>query len=495
MVCENRLIHKVWLKQVKRVLFWLMKIFFSCSIGFEIPIKHLWTAKIIGNAALFFIAIIGKLLTGVFARPSIFHPNALVIAFAMAAWGEFAFILAKDSRDVGLFDDDTFASVALAVLVSVIVAPFCLRQTLVYRAKRAMKEIHEAEDSEEVGGPCYFIVQTKSHASWGGQDALFRAVFNTHCKIIDFRTYHVTHVGLDAPVIYELYLKDPTITIPTRETQSSNQDVDSKIDAAELDEGVDKVDKGLPLKETSVVPSEIHVAVTMPKSVYEHHGLSKALVATVQAREKELHDVFFKALLGDNRKVVVKRWQPHVPEKVNPEASPRAGSKAGPKGTEEPPIWKGETHEEHHVFIAAKALQKQTLVKIDERAERDSEEQYNSWKFPENVVSQVGSGQQRHHELDGYANHNAHDAFGGQYDSMMSEEAIPHTREPDAPGSPRSLRSLAEGEGEANEDENDGLTGYYASSRIRAPSPASRDMRWSRDASNRSVRSFSQKRA
>ena len=30
--------HKAWAKQVKRVLHWLLKIFFAASIGFEVPV-------------------------------------------------------------------------------------------------------------------------------------------------------------------------------------------------------------------------------------------------------------------------------------------------------------------------------------------------------------------------------------------------------------------------------------------------------------------------
>jgi hypothetical protein len=33
---------------VKRLLQWLMRIFFACTIGFEVPIKRLGSGKVVG---------------------------------------------------------------------------------------------------------------------------------------------------------------------------------------------------------------------------------------------------------------------------------------------------------------------------------------------------------------------------------------------------------------------------------------------------------------
>lgn len=49
------------------------------------------------------------------------------ISFAMSAWGEFAFVVAEAAGgELGIMDKDTQASVLLAVLLSVIIAPSCV---------------------------------------------------------------------------------------------------------------------------------------------------------------------------------------------------------------------------------------------------------------------------------------------------------------------------------------------------------------------------------
>lgn len=51
------------------------------------------------------------------------------VSFAMSAWGEFAFVVAEAAGgQLGIMDKDTQASVFLAVLISVIVAPSCVRR-------------------------------------------------------------------------------------------------------------------------------------------------------------------------------------------------------------------------------------------------------------------------------------------------------------------------------------------------------------------------------
>jgi hypothetical protein len=45
---------------VKRVLHWLLKIFFACSIGFVVPVRDFGDLNVIGNACILFIAVLGK---------------------------------------------------------------------------------------------------------------------------------------------------------------------------------------------------------------------------------------------------------------------------------------------------------------------------------------------------------------------------------------------------------------------------------------------------
>jgi len=133
--CTEKLVHHVWVSQVKRILGWLLKIFFACTIGFEIPIKSFGDGQVIAYAIILMLAILGKLVTGFFAH-RITTDNVLTISFAMSAWGEFAFIVVLYGKDEALIADDIFASVVLAILLSVILAPICLRATISYYGRK-----------------------------------------------------------------------------------------------------------------------------------------------------------------------------------------------------------------------------------------------------------------------------------------------------------------------------------------------------------------------
>lgn len=75
-------VHHVWEGQVKRILKWLLKVFFASTIGFEIPIKAFWTLPILGKAAVFTLCIIAKLPVGLYSTPLVL-PNFLIVGIAM----------------------------------------------------------------------------------------------------------------------------------------------------------------------------------------------------------------------------------------------------------------------------------------------------------------------------------------------------------------------------------------------------------------------------
>ena len=124
MFCTDHTIHHVWEEQVKRVLAWMLRIFFSATIGFAIPIKDFAESRVLIRGFVYCICMLGKIITGFFARP-LTKMNFFTIGFSMSAWGEFAFILATASFAVGAFDKESFSSVLIAVLLSVTILFIC----------------------------------------------------------------------------------------------------------------------------------------------------------------------------------------------------------------------------------------------------------------------------------------------------------------------------------------------------------------------------------
>ena len=146
MFCTDHTIHEAWHNQIKRIMQWMLRVFFACTIGFAVPIQDFWSKPVIIGGLLYFVAIIGKLLTGIFAKPLIIS-EFFTIAFSMSAWGEFAFILATASYTSGTMDKDSYSSVLMAVLLSVVISPLCLRATLSIARKSKEKYLTKARDA------------------------------------------------------------------------------------------------------------------------------------------------------------------------------------------------------------------------------------------------------------------------------------------------------------------------------------------------------------
>lgn len=62
--CRKHDVHVRFVSQFKRLLQWLMRIFFAASIGFQVPIKDFADGKVIGIGVLFTLALSGKLAVG-----------------------------------------------------------------------------------------------------------------------------------------------------------------------------------------------------------------------------------------------------------------------------------------------------------------------------------------------------------------------------------------------------------------------------------------------
>ena len=121
--CRNHDVHVRFVSQFKRLLQWLMRIFFAASIGFQVPIKDLINRKVISIGVLFTLSLIGKLAVGLivpnFNNTAKCHGlhlrDCLISGLSMAAEGEFAFVIVVFSRDQGLVTVDLYASIVLAV--------------------------------------------------------------------------------------------------------------------------------------------------------------------------------------------------------------------------------------------------------------------------------------------------------------------------------------------------------------------------------------------
>jgi len=193
--CHNHHVHEVWGRQMKRVMQWLLRLFFGGTIAFEVPIKSIWTGPIIGKAFAFFAAIVGKLATCVWAPgfPENMY-DGFKLGAAMSAWGEFAFILATMSVGAHIIDQEQFSAVILAILMSVIIGPILLGQAISMSnqdKKDTVDDIRKELDDYEVSAGerlrRYFKISMKTHARWGLAWESQRQLGNLNLDLLDHR--------------------------------------------------------------------------------------------------------------------------------------------------------------------------------------------------------------------------------------------------------------------------------------------------------------------
>lgn len=193
--CHNHHVHEVWGRQMKRVMQWLLRLFFGGTIAFEVPIKDIWTGPIIGKAFAFFAAIVGKLATCIWAPgfPGNMY-DAFKLGAAMSAWGEFAFILATMSVGTHIIDKEQFSSVVMAILMSVIIGPILLAQAIRMsndNKKETVKGIKQELDDFEVSAGerlrRYFKISMKTSANWGLMFSAENSLTDVKLELLDHR--------------------------------------------------------------------------------------------------------------------------------------------------------------------------------------------------------------------------------------------------------------------------------------------------------------------
>lgn len=124
----------VWRRQVKRILYWLVRLFFAATVAFAIPVEvmlswsSLWQGAVLGALA----CVGAKLLSGVAAGG-----DTYVIGWAMVGRGEFAYLVAQVATQTKLGGSDTvlmsprvFSAVVWALLFSTVIAPIAFKAVL-----------------------------------------------------------------------------------------------------------------------------------------------------------------------------------------------------------------------------------------------------------------------------------------------------------------------------------------------------------------------------
>ncbi|KAL9181082.1 hypothetical protein ACHAXT_009887 [Thalassiosira profunda] len=223
--CRNHDVHVRFVSQFKRVLQWLMRIFFAASIGFQVPIKDFRERDGDRLAVGFLVPNFNNTdrFKGLHLR------DCFITGFSMAAEGEFAFVIAVFSKDQGLISADLYASIVLAVLISTIIPPFALRYTISYFNKMAERLVKRAEDMErkragtidetmalspteqekrmreniEANKIIFLCIQIQCASTWGLIPKIISTLTALKLEVIDNRSWHPR--GVDSTLMTEIF--------------------------------------------------------------------------------------------------------------------------------------------------------------------------------------------------------------------------------------------------------------------------------------------------
>eukprot|EP00928_Gymnodinium_smaydae_P016735 TRINITY_DN1632_c0_g1_i1.p1 TRINITY_DN1632_c0_g1~~TRINITY_DN1632_c0_g1_i1.p1 ORF type:complete len:1010 (+),score=215.35 TRINITY_DN1632_c0_g1_i1:322-3030(+) len=125
--------HHVWVRQVKRITVWLIRVFFSCTVAFAIPwqslidLESFWKGSVMG----IFACVATKVFCAFFMGDARF-----VIGWAMVGRAEFAYLIAEMAKSSitqdgkPIMSAKVFAIVIWSLLYATLLAPFCFRKVL-----------------------------------------------------------------------------------------------------------------------------------------------------------------------------------------------------------------------------------------------------------------------------------------------------------------------------------------------------------------------------
>ena len=299
--CSDGHVHHMFVTQFKRVMQWLMRIFFAASIGFQVPAQEFANGTVILQGFFFTLALLGKVVVGFlvpnfsFSRyfRSAHLRDCLIVGFSMAAEGEFAFVIAVFGVVHNMIPQELYASVVLAVLISTILAPLFLRLTISYFNKQVESDLYgdESQDPDALleksvreQTAVFFCIQTKSTPSWGLQTSIIRALDDLHLDVIDHRAWH-PRVAKEL-LVNEVYVKDAQELSPSFSEMDRDKHILSR--TAEIERTLAGViQQGDAIIRVQRWIPEVVIADDSTASSSEEGGMSDQIVkATTAAFEK-----------------------------------------------------------------------------------------------------------------------------------------------------------------------------------------------------------------
>merc|ERR1711976_772207 len=121
---------EIWEPMVEPILPWMTMAFFSCTVGFAVPVSAL-AAKDWGLVvAIVILAVVSKIATGIFAgKPTEkgYGLEVLQVGAAMVGRGELGFMQISTAYKMGMVSLGVYGATVWGLLVASILGPFMFR--------------------------------------------------------------------------------------------------------------------------------------------------------------------------------------------------------------------------------------------------------------------------------------------------------------------------------------------------------------------------------
>jgi len=210
--CRVKMLEEHWEEHVGPILKWLLKAFFAGTVAFSVPHYTVFAdPNVIAVGFLMLVPVIGKILTGFFASP-LKLINFFKVGFAMAAWGEIAFLIATTGYEAGLLpDEEIYASMVFAVLVSALFSPFILRFLLVQERKQKARQQEKESKEKKIHEAVYWSLVITCQPQWSLFDSIAKLADKLNLDVVEakLQTDHNTGRVTDRIILRETQPNTP----------------------------------------------------------------------------------------------------------------------------------------------------------------------------------------------------------------------------------------------------------------------------------------------
>merc|ERR1712139_576854 len=141
---------EIWEPMVEPILPWMTMAFFSCTVGFAVPVSAL-AAKDWGLViAIVLLAIVSKVATGIFAgKPTDkgYGLQVLQVGAAMVGRGELGFMQISTAYKMGMVSLGVYGGTVWGLLVASIMGPFMFRFAVQFAKSKEAKDVAQPAES------------------------------------------------------------------------------------------------------------------------------------------------------------------------------------------------------------------------------------------------------------------------------------------------------------------------------------------------------------